>query len=459
MTDPKKYDKIGARPSNRSGPGHQTDWGQAIKENLGPGHQREIGARPLRLYWISPRDVRKNRADPVKIMLESHAFAQLGLDVRLITPHVHRPEYPVKKGDIWRQYGLTPSFQIVELPTFYRDKDTQSTRLANMMVRMQKAFWFGVHAMGLAARTLFRRQPVLILSQCYTGIVPYLLLRKVLPLPWHIHFLAVAFLKPGRLEGFIARNAAGVLAINDHIRRAFVEVYGLAPDRVYRPAPYSYLEVMRTLDREAEVSQRASFDFSGDRKIVGYIGKLGYPPHEEIDLIVEAASKLPQFGFALIGGNGESEKEYERLCRVRGIENIQFLGFQPLLDLHHFCRAVDLLVSYYPSSDPLAANNRVPAKFSIYTCARKPIIAADFPGIREALSEDEAFLIPPDRPDALVETIEAVLQNPEIAEQKAARALQRAETHSISNYCRGALDFMRNRINAAQTVREEGQAP
>lgn len=400
--------------------------------------------------------MRKNRADPVKIMLESNAFAQLGLDVRLITPFVYRPEYPVKKKHIWRQYGLAPSFRILELPTFYRDKDTQSTRFANMLVRCQKAFWFGVHALGLAARTLIRREPILILSQCYTGIIPYILLRKLLPLPWNIYFLAVVFLERGRLEAFIARNVSGVLAINHHIRRAFIEVYGIAPDRVYRPVPYSYLEIMQTLDRDTAASERPSFAFPEDRKIVGYIGKLGYPPHEEIDLILEAASRLPQYGFALIGGNGESEKEYERLCREKGIENTLFLGFRPLLDLYHFCRRVDLLVSYYPSSDPLAANNRVPAKLSIYTCARKPIIVAGFPGIREVLDDCEAFLIPPDQPERLAATIERVLGNPELAEQKAARAMHRAETHSISNYCHGALSFMLGQMKGGATANPEG---
>ena len=48
-----------------------------------------------KLYYISARDVRKNRSDAVHNMLTCDSFAKLGLDVELVAPFVKRKEYNV----------------------------------------------------------------------------------------------------------------------------------------------------------------------------------------------------------------------------------------------------------------------------------------------------------------------------------------------------------------------------
>jgi len=176
--------------------------------------------------------------------------------------------------------------------------------------------------------------------------------------------------------------------------------------------------------------------------IVAYTGKIGYPPHEEIEHLLEAAGLLPGYLFAFIGGNGVSEAQYRERAAARGLANVVFLGFRPLVDLHRLAVASDVLVSYYASSDALAATNRVPAKFSLYRCARRPMVVADFPGMREVLSEEEAYFVPPDRPELLAAALEEAVRD---GATKGDAAYAAARENTISAYCAGITSFMRAR--------------
>ena len=390
-----------------------------------------------KLYWISPRDVRKNRADAVRAMLDCAGFAKLGVDVTIVTPHVHRPEYPVTKDQVWQQYGVEPTFRIDELPTRYRDEGRATPRAWELNVRLQKTLAGAGYALKLAARSLRRREPTLFVIHCMATGLPFVLLARLPLLRWKCFFMVGGFVRPRRLERFVARNCAGFLAGNEYLRREVAAAYALDRNRVFQQWPYSYLEVLENADGADAWSH-----LDDGSRLVVYTGKIGYPPFPEVDLIVDAARQLPDVRFVLVGGNGESERVYADQCRALGIENVVWPGFQPLPRLLALVRRADVLVSYYPSSDPLAERSRIPAKFALYRCGGSPIVAADFPGIREVLGDDEGFFVPPDRPDELARTIQHVLANPEEARRKGTAALNKARRNSVTRYCSEALAFM-----------------
>lgn len=394
-----------------------------------PTHLHATGH--LKLYWISPRDVRKNRADPVRVMLDCSGFARLGVDVTLVTPHVHRPEWPVARSEIWRQYGLAERFRIVELPTFYTDRSNPR------VVRVQKLVAGMLFALALAAVSLVRREVRLFVVHCQSTSLPLLLLGRAFPLlRWRTFLVLGGFHEPKRHERWLVRNCTGFLAGNAHLRDSVIEHYGVDPARVWLQSPYSYLEAFDDAPTEPACVQPARFP------LVGYVGKVGYPPHDDIELLIETARLLPHARFMLVGGNGTSERLYARRAAELGATNIAWVGFKPLPELLPLIRQADVLVAYYPSSDPMAARNRIPAKFALYRCAGKPIVAPDYPGIREVLGDDEAFFVPPDRPDQLARRIEAILSDPAGAEQKGKRALENARRDSLTRYCSEVLEFM-----------------
>lgn len=54
----------------------------------------------MKLYYISTRDIRKNRADCVHVMRSCHEFVKNGFLVNLVTPRTFRSEYKKSKEEI-----------------------------------------------------------------------------------------------------------------------------------------------------------------------------------------------------------------------------------------------------------------------------------------------------------------------------------------------------------------------
>lgn len=391
----------------------------------------------MKLYHICPRDLRKNRADAVRAMYDCAGFARIGVDVTIVAPRVRRPEYRVSRAQIWRQYGLREnSFRIIELPTSYRDKRPPETWLYRLNVRLQKMTAGTLLALGLALVSLVRREPRLFVIHCPAIGFPFMLLARLKLLKWKCFCVLGGWTGPRTVDRLLTTGCAGVLAGNSFIQHGVLDAFDVDPNRVFLQFPYTYLELLEPGDGSAVLPPE------NGGSIVTYVGKIGYPPHGEIDLLVETAALLPGHRFLFVGGNGESERAYEALCRERGIGNARWLGFQPLPELLPLVRRSDVLVSYYSSADPLAEHSRIPAKFALYRCAGSPIIAADFPGIRDVLSDDEAWFAPPDAPVELAAAIEHVFASPDEARRKSEVALERARESSVTRYCSEALRFM-----------------
>ena len=82
-----------------------------------------------KLYYISPRDMRKNRADAVHIMYSCAAFSNNGIDVELITPKIIRNDYTVDNDDIFSLYDVPNNFKITELNTRIKEVNNKSSVL------------------------------------------------------------------------------------------------------------------------------------------------------------------------------------------------------------------------------------------------------------------------------------------------------------------------------------------
>jgi hypothetical protein len=79
-----------------------------------------------RLLYLSPRDMRKNKADALHIMRTCEAFKENGFNVTLITPRVYRREYKYRFNEIWDLYGIRNKlFPIIELPTLFFENRTK----------------------------------------------------------------------------------------------------------------------------------------------------------------------------------------------------------------------------------------------------------------------------------------------------------------------------------------------
>jgi glycosyltransferase involved in cell wall biosynthesis len=76
-------------------------------------------------------------------------------------------------------------------------------------------------------------------------------------------------------------------------------------------------------------------------------------------------------------------------------------------------------VMYYPSELSINKYRASPGKLFEYMAAKRPIVTADFPALREALGPDAALFVEKDNPDALAAGIRAVLGDEDLGERLA----------------------------------------
>lgn len=190
-------------------------------------------------------------------------------------------------------------------------------------------------------------------------------------------------------------------------------------------------EARPTLSAEAV---RTRFGWTDGRQVVLHAGNIGLK--QGLDQIVTAArlaaGRGEQVRFVLSGG-GSQAAAIE--TAARGLDNVQLLGLQPD-DVHaSLLGAADvLLLSERASQKDMS----LPSKLTAYHAAGRPIVAAvPIAGATAAEVERSGagLVVPAGRPDALLEALTRLRQEPALAARLAAAGPAYATTHTSQAAC------------------------
>lgn len=131
-----------------------------------------------------------------------------------------------------------------------------------------------------------------------------------------------------------------------------------------------------------------------------------------IEEIFEAAARLPEVDFLLLGGMEGDVARRQAEARQRGLANLLVAGFVPNQRLVPYLWAADLLLMPYSRSCPTAAE-MFPLKMLEYLAAGRATLATDLPALRGVLRHDHnAWLTPPDDGAALADAVARLLADP-----------------------------------------------
>ncbi len=383
--------------------------------------------------------MRKNRADPVHIMKSCSAFASHGVQVSLVTPSITRKDWKVERTGIWNLYQIKPNFNIIELPTRLGDNTP------GFIVWFQKFLFFSIFFSYLLIKRCITDEKPVIYSKCYISTLPAVLIKQVFRNAWPIFFEKADFSHSKWIHEYICNNVDGIIAINQYIGHKILENYNIDESRVFINGFYSFIDdFMKINFKKNEAREKLNLPL--DLILVVYSGKMD-EKMTEIHYIIDAAKDCPEKIFVLVGGRDPVIRHYEKVLAKEDIDNVILRGFQPLENIFLYSMASDVLLSYYDSND-FSAFQRVPAKLAVYICAKRPVIVADLPSMRYFLNEKQVFFVSPDKPSALAQMIDYVIDHPIESDEKVSELYDYAQNMDLSSYAGRTLDFINRTIGS-----------
>ncbi|MBG7609672.1 MAG: glycosyltransferase [Anaerolineae bacterium] len=170
-----------------------------------------------------------------------------------------------------------------------------------------------------------------------------------------------------------------------------------------------------------------------DRFTVGYTGHLYVG--RGISLILEMAAKLPEMNFLLAGGSDDDIESLNVQIKNALLDNVISMGFIPNAELPLYQAACNVLLMPYQDQVSASSGGDIaryfsPMKLFEYMACRRAILSSNLPVLLEVLNHSNALLLPSDDPDAWVDGVLVLQQNPKQREKLAAQAHLDARQYS-----------------------------
>ncbi|MFH1661890.1 MAG: glycosyltransferase family 4 protein [Candidatus Falkowbacteria bacterium] len=164
----------------------------------------------------------------------------------------------------------------------------------------------------------------------------------------------------------------------------------------------------KELKQELEIPQ--------DKNIIMYAGHLY--EWKGIDIIIKIASELREdknIFFIIIGGLNSDVYKYKKICEVKKINNIKFLGYKNKKDIPSYLKTADILLLPNHPSTVESVKFTSPIKMFEYMASNVPIVASDLPSIKEILNNNNSILVDPSNSNIFIKAINKILNNKEFA--------------------------------------------
>lgn len=209
----------------------------------------------------------------------------------------------------------------------------------------------------------------------------------------------------------VHRNAAAIIAVSAAIATRLA-ARGVRPHRMHH-IPNAWAPSTPSLTRDAA---RVALGIDDDAPRLGWVGRLS---HEKgADLMVEAMAQLGSRETRLsVLGSGPEDDALRAQAAARGVAS--------QIGWHGMIRNAS---GYFAAFDALILSSRTegtPMVLLEAMASGLPIIATSVGGVPEMLGDDEALLVPSERPDLLARAIRAFLDDRQAARVRAEAAAAR----------------------------------
>lgn len=164
-----------------------------------------------------------------------------------------------------------------------------------------------------------------------------------------------------------------------------------------------------------------------------------------VDTLALSAKKVPEAQFIFVGGREWDDMPVFRK-KYKDIPNIRITGHRPYQELALWQKAADILVLPNSGLEDISRFYTSPMKLFGYMASGRPIIASDLPSVREVVTDQAVFFVPPDDPDLLHKAIKEVLADTVLQEKLASKALVEVQSHTWTARASRISSFIERRL-------------
>jgi len=390
---------------------------------------RSISA--MRLFYVANIRLPTEKAHGIQIMEMCSAFARAGVAVSLIVPT--RRNQSLQNVDPFEYYGVEKNFEIRYIPSC---DPVWLMRVPGGIYYKVQSYLYGRrvrHELSSVIRPddiLYSRDELMLPS----------IVRLSHNAVWEAHTL----LRRYYAFSWVWRRLRNIIVITQALKNELTVAL-----RPFGVNPQNMLVVsdgvdLKKYDRQYRAdSARRLLHLPVDKKIVMYTGQLF--EWKGADVLLEAARHVqrstfnvqrehaisdPSFDilFVFVGGMDEDVKRLN--MRAAGLENVLILGHRPHNELSLYQKAADVLVLPNKKGSGISERWTSPLKLFEYMASGAPIVASDLPSLREVLNESNAVLVEPNNARALVQGIQHVLTDENLAKRISAKACEDARAFS-----------------------------
>lgn len=368
----------------------------------------------MRVFCCSSIEAGSHKAHAINVVKTAEGFAQLGHDVTVVW---RAPaEGAIAAEELNRRYSVSRPVRHRQIPWriagFDLGPNYRFGRAAALLCRFGRAdfvycrdFMTPVHAVRLGLPTVVET---------------------------HAHPDSESLALSHMVEVSHQPKLLGLVTIGEPLVEHFAE-RGVPREKV-RIVPDG---VDLSLFQRPEALPPSPFDGPGPHVV--YAGHLY--DYKGIPTILDAAARLPETSFHLVGGTDEDIARHRHTIAERGLSNVTLHGRVDHVHVPPYLWHADALLLPPSANHPSAAWTS-PVKLGEYLASGTPVIASDIPALRRWLSDDTARFFTADAGDALARAIESTLADAGEARSRIASGLRLARSLAYDRRAAAILDFM-----------------
>ncbi|MBN2084312.1 MAG: glycosyltransferase [Anaerolineales bacterium] len=361
-----------------------------------------------KLVYIARSRIPSSRANCIQTLKMCSGFAA-HVPVELIAPYY--PEDARQKADLRERFALAREFEVTWVP----------------FPHWGERFAVRGYALAAAWRTRDRRAHFVYAREPWSA---YWLARSGVRTGFEAHYLEEDRRHPvwPKLVGDPRLSPAlrGIFCIS----KSLIEDYAAAGARreLLQWAPDG-VDLQRFEPAVSREDARARLGLPAEARIVCHSGHLY--PGRGVEETLDALTSLPEVNLVLIGGTPEDVNRIRAYATGRDLcGRVRFEGTVPNGKVPLYLWAADVLIMPY-TTRTTTARAMSPLKMFEYMAAGRPIVATDFPSVREVLRHGEnALLVAPDSPDEIARGLRRMLEDRNLAEAVAGRARKDVEAYT-----------------------------